>query len=131
MICGCAPGDSKTTPSGSKSEQSSNSITIASDFTLSSTSEIGVEVVLSSHPNSPAYLSICHEKHNSEPLEIDYENCILRSPVKSGYFFGNFKLPAHHTKLKTAIWYYDLSIPPLIRDIMSEELLSGSIRMNI
>jgi hypothetical protein len=131
FISACAPGDSETRASTSTATQASNSIMVASDFTLSSTSEIDIEIVLSSHPNSPAYLSICHEKLNSEPLEIDYENCIIRSSMKSGYFVGSFKLPAHKVTLQAAIWYYDLSIAPIIQAISTDELRSGSIKMSI
>jgi hypothetical protein len=104
---------------------------IASDFSLSSTNDIDIEVVLTSYPNSPAYLSICHEKHNGYPQAIDYENCIIRSPIKSGYFAGSFKLPAHQVNLQAAIWYYDLSMAPVTQAISTEEIRSGSIKMNL
>jgi hypothetical protein len=130
LISACAPGASDTKDSTSTSEQPS-SIKIASDFSLISTNDIDIEIVIASYPNSPAYLSICHEKQNSNPLEIDYENCIIRSAMKSGYFLGSFKLPAHKVKLHAALWFYDLSIEPITQTISTDALRSGSINMTL
>jgi hypothetical protein len=132
-ISACGPAETETTTSTTTgtTDLSSQSIIVDPGFTLSSTKQIDVEVVLSSHPNSPAYLSICHEKQHNDLPEIDYENCILRSPVKSGYFYGSFKLPGHQVNLQAAIWHYDLSIPPVIQAISPDTLQSGSIKMNL
>jgi len=135
-VSACGPGEpeeseKKTSTAASTKELSSHNILIDPNFTLKSTKKIDVEVVLSSYPNSIAYLSICHEKQNNDLIEIDYENCILRSPVKGGYFTGSFKLPAHQVNLQAAIWHYDLSISPIIQSISPDTLRSGSIKMSL
>jgi hypothetical protein len=65
-----------------------------------------------------AYLSVCSDYHlaNNDELQINYQNCALRTTVKGGEFAGSFTLGSEVDSVAVAIWFLDSSIEPVIID---------------
>jgi hypothetical protein len=65
-----------------------------------------------------AYLSVCSDYHlaNNDELQINYQNCALRTTVKGGEFVGSFTLGSEVDSVAVAIWFLDSSIEPVIID---------------
>ena len=85
----------------------------AQDNELVSVTELDIEVLVNA---GRSFLSICDglaEEFNVNTL--DYDRCILRTPLDDSFKTFTLKLPNHVDKLVAIVWFYEAGKPPLVK----------------
>jgi len=122
LLCACGPakdGEDETnpvsTPSPSATEPAINSLSIEPSNNLESTYELIIDATPLIPEGERAYLSICDvDVTTTNVLSMNYDNCLLRSPINENTDTFSLSLPNHIDKLVAIAWFYDLTKEPLI-----------------
>lgn len=124
LLCACGPAkdgedDRETTqasaPSPDTSEPTINSLSIEPSNNLESIYELTIDATPLITKGERAYLSICDvDVTTTNVLSMNYDNCLLRSPVNENTDTFSLSLPNHIDKLVAIAWFYDLTKEPLI-----------------
>ena len=95
---------------GTDPVESSLEITAQEDFLLESKSRINLVIDIPALSKRRAYLSLCHLDNEGV---IDYQNCMLRTPLRNGILERDIVIANDIETLKIAIWLYSLDDDPL------------------
>ncbi len=95
------------------SADTANDLKVADYSDLRSTYELSLDVDILESKRS--YLSLCNGEGVSDPMDVDYEDCLLRSDLQQGHLNQTIKVANHLNNLVAAIWFYDGSEPMLFR----------------
>ncbi len=129
-LCGCGGGSDSDTSSNSN-YQKNNTDTVtetlvetniqatnvnledlvtSETFLLDSKRNVALSIDISELYNSRAYLNICHTKKDGN---LDYQNCLIRGPLKDGKHKGEIELGNEVEHLAMEIWTYETSEEPI------------------
>ncbi len=122
FLCACGPAkdgedeaSQASTPSPSEPEPTINSLSIEPSNNLESIYELTIDATPLTPEGKRAYLSICDvDITTKNVLSMNYDNCLLRSPVNENTDTFSLSLPNHIDKLVAIAWFYDLTKEPLI-----------------
>jgi len=124
FLCACGPAKDgedagETTqvsaPTPSTPEPTMNSLSIEPSNNLESIYELTIDATPLIPQGERAYLSICDvDVTTTNVLSMNYDNCLLRSPVNKNIDTFSLSLPNHINKLVAIAWFYDLTKEPLI-----------------
>ncbi len=104
-----------STPSPDTPEPEINSLPITPNNNLESTYELTIDASTLIPEGERAYLSVCDvDITTTNILSMNYDNCLLRSPVNENTDTFSLSLPNHINKLVAVVWFYDLTKEPLI-----------------
>ena len=95
-----------------------NDLTVSADNELRSITQLRIDVSELINANKRAYLSICSdpgEINNSAAISMQYNNCLLRSPLDPGRTDFTLTLPNHIGNLIAIVWYFDTAQPRIFR----------------
>ena len=122
FLCACGPakdGEDETSPASAPSpsapEPAINSLSIEPSNNLESIYKLTIDATPLIPEGERAYLSICDvDVTTTNVLSMNYDNCLLRSPVNKNTDTFSLSLPNHINKLVAIAWFYDLTKEPLI-----------------
>lgn len=103
---GGSAGASSSDPN--KDVSSAAELVVPKEFKFSSSYELPVDVNISGTTTERAFLSICpnYTAKNGGGFDIDYQNCLIRTPFSNGTYTGNLTVTNDKTKLIAAIWFF-------------------------
>ncbi len=133
FLCACGAakdGEDEATPvsapSPSAPEPTINSLSIEPSNNLESIYELTIDATPLIPEGERAYLSICDvDVTTTNVLSMNYDNCLLRSPVNENTDTFSLSLPNHIDKLVAIAWFYDLTKEPLI--VQWDKSLAGGM----
>jgi hypothetical protein len=108
----------------SNSEVIMTNLTIDQSFDLKTDFDLLIDAKISTG-NVRAYLNICQSKVDSN--KADYQNCILRKPIKNGELSQQVTLSRQDIALVAEIWLYDNNPEPLRYQWQYDALLNKQI----
>lgn len=124
FLCACGPtkdgeDEDKSTqasaPTPGTPEPAINSLSIEPSNNLESIYKLTIDATPLIPEGERAYLSICDvDATTTNVLSMNYDNCLLRSPVNENTDTFSLSLPNHINKLVAIAWFYDLTKEPLI-----------------
>jgi hypothetical protein len=94
----------------SNSEVIMTNLTIDQSFDLKTDFDLLIDAKISTG-NIRAYLNVCQSQVDSN--KADYQNCILRKPIKNGELSQQVTLSRQDIALVAEIWLYDSNPEPL------------------
>jgi len=93
--------------------QSLAELRIPRENELSAVTELSVEVQINT---SKSYLSICDiPGEELDVNKVNYEKCILRTPIDNNFNTFKLALPNHIDSLVAIVWFYEASRQPLVQ----------------
>jgi len=93
--------------------QSLDELRIPRDNELSTVAELNVEVQINA---SKSFLSICNIPGDELDADtVNYERCILRTPIDNNLNTFKIILPNHIDSLVAIIWFYENGRQPLVQ----------------
>lgn len=133
FLCACGPaGDGEddanpaSAPSPSAPEPDINSLSIERSNNLESIYELTIDATPLIPEGERAYLSICDvDVTTTNVLSMNYDNCLLRSPINENTDTFALSLPNHINKLVAIAWFYDLTKEPLV--VQWDKSLAGGM----
>lgn len=108
--------DNSNEGTNDKDKASSNSqvimtnLTIDQSFNLKTDFDLLIDAKISTG-SVRAYLNVCQSKADSN--KADYQNCVLRKPIKNGELSQQVTLSRQDIALVAEIWLYDSNPEPL------------------
>ena len=108
----------------SNSEVIMTNLTIDQSFDLKTDFDLLIDAKISTG-NVRAYLNVCQSKVDSN--KADYQNCILRKPIKNGELSQQVTLSRQDIALVAEIWLYDSNPEPLRYQWQYDALLNKQI----
>jgi len=109
---GSSSSNNSTTAGTAGETQSLAKLEIDQANELRSVSELGVEV---SMETDRSFLSICLDPGEAADVNsLDYENCMIRSPLQANTNNFTVELPNHVDRLVAVIWFYETDKAPII-----------------
>jgi len=117
-VGGCGGGDNDDSSNYSSGPiqgppQSLDELRISRENVLSTLAELNVEVQINA---SKSFLSICDIP--GEEIDVDrvnYEKCILRTPIDNNLNTFKITLPNHIDSLVAIVWFYETGRQPLVQ----------------
>jgi len=80
---------------------------------LRAVSELSVEVTMTT---DRSFLSVCPDPGAGMAINsLDYDDCMIRSPLQANTRVFTLALPNHVDRLMTIIWFYGATKAPMIR----------------
>ena len=119
--------DQSNSVATSNTDTSSN-LSVPNYADLRSTYELSVNIDIGE--NKRSYLSLCNGEGVDDALDVNYEDCLLRSSLQQGQLQQTIKVANHLNNLVAAVWFYDGSEPMLFRyDASYEEEQSFDVQL--
>jgi hypothetical protein len=102
-----------TADSGVDAAQGMQDLVIARSNELAAVTELNTEVQMIA---DRSYLSVCPDSGGEIAVtSLDYDSCLLRSPLDAGTRTFTLSLPNHVDRLVAIIWFYEAGKQPLIQ----------------
>ena len=112
--------DSSSTSTTTSSSSNDESDLRAEDyFDLTSTYELTLDV--NTGHSQRSFLSLCNGEGVETAMDVNYEDCLVRSALLRGQLNQTIKVANHLTNLVAAIWFYDGTEPILVNFSASAE----------
>ncbi len=103
-------------------------LTVPNYADLRSTYELSLDIDIGE--NKRSYLSLCNGEGVEGALDVNYEDCLLRSSLQQGQLQQTIKVANHLNNLVATIWFYDGTEPKLFRyNASSEEEQSFEVQL--
>jgi len=108
-----APDTSQTEPEETPVEPvvevNTVDVVASEDFLVKSTAELTLSIEIADLRFERAYLNLCHQ---TDSAEIDYNNCIVKTPLKNGMFEKTITIGHDVDQLELQVWRYDPTAEP-------------------
>ena len=102
-----------TANSGVDAAQDMQDLVIARTNELAAVNELNTEVRTIA---DRSYLSVCPDQGAEiDVSSLDYDSCLLRSPLDAGTRTFTLSLPNHVDRLVAIVWFYEAGKQPLIQ----------------
>jgi len=101
---------------------------ISTGFDFRSVITVDLKLDVTAITDTKSYVSLCHYKDVSA-LEIDYENCLLRSSTNMGTFDSSFSAAPHFENLGLVVWFVNTDFQPVQFNVSREDMDSGLIEL--
>jgi hypothetical protein len=100
------------------SAKTSHEIVVPDGFALSSERSFDLRITRSQDDNQAAYLSLCkdYKQHNDGSYSINYDSCLLRTPLSDINYEGVIIVTNDTVGLVAALWFMDESKEPLFTE---------------